>query len=115
MGDDLRNLIVGIMLFTAAAVAFVAGDTSDVITGDPTSTPQPSPVAACNPGWEDVSVNTEHAVVFACMQESIGADGKPQKWLVVLNTDGSFNHGHQDDTPGAQFIYDPALVPGWLQ
>lgn len=106
MGDDLRNLIVGIMLFTAAAVAFVAGDASDVVTSDPASTPLPQPVAQCNPGWDNVSTRSEHTVNFVC---------KRGDWLVVLKPDGAFNHGWQDDTPGAQFIFDPAGVPGWLQ
>lgn len=106
MDDSLRNLLAGIVLLSAAVFAFVAVDAADVVTPDPSVTPQPQPVAQCNPGWEDKSVRTEHTVVFACFRDG---------WLVILNADGSFNQGHQDDTPGAVFITDPALIPGWLQ
>lgn len=118
MDDSLRNLLAGIVLLSAAAIAFVAGDSSDVITGDPAAdpTPFPQPAAACNPGWDNVSSQSEHLKVFACVREAVNpVTGKLEKWLVVLDSNGVFQHGHQDDTPGAVFITDPALVPGWLQ
>ena len=104
--DSVRNVIAGGVLLGAAALAFVAGDTADVVTTDPSNTPLPQPVAQCNPGWDNVSTRSEHTVNFVC---------KRGDWLVVLKADGSFSHGWQDNTPGAQHLFDPAVIPGWFQ
>lgn len=58
----------------------------------------------CPSGWSDVSERDSHGQVLACERNG---------WLVILNPDRSFSHGFQVDTPGAEFKFSPAEVPGW--
>jgi hypothetical protein len=64
----------------------------------------PAAEAHCPDGWEDTSTADEHTVVLSCERNN---------WLVVLNLDGTFSHGVQLNTEGAQFKFTPAEVPGW--
>ena len=60
----------------------------------------------CPSGWDDLSDRGDHVQVFICAQD---------KWRVILKPDGkSFDHAVQLDTPGAEIIYDPSMVPNWL-
>ena len=58
----------------------------------------------CPDGWKDVSSFDEHGRVLACERDG---------WLVWLTEDKEFSHGLQLDTPGAEFVFDPAEVPEW--
>ena len=58
----------------------------------------------CPGGWEDRSARDEHARVRSCERNG---------WLVILDQEGKFQHGFQLDKPGAVFVLNPALVPGW--
>ena len=64
----------------------------------------PAVHAPCPDGWADTSTSDEHMVVLSCQQDD---------WIVILHSDGSFSHGLQKNTTGAEFKYDPKEVPGW--
>lgn len=58
----------------------------------------------CPRGWIDRSLTAEHHRVLACEQGG---------WLVVLSPSGDFERALHLDTPGADWITDSSLVPGW--
>lgn len=62
----------------------------------------PAAERRCPAGWEDTSVEADHALVYRCER---GA------WVTILNPDLSFSHARQGDS--GPFEYDQTKVPGW--
>lgn len=60
----------------------------------------------CPDGWKDTSEEDEHTIVKSCQRG---------RWIVILDERNRFQHGFQVDTPGAEFVFDSRLVPGWPQ
>ena len=77
----------------------------DEIASSPASSPASS---ICPDGWTDTSAIDEHHAVLSCERTLNEAH-----WLVILNADGSFNQATILDVPGAVWITDESLVPGW--
>ena len=89
-----------------------------VITGDHNKVerkdePAKSPIAnLCPDGWIDTSSKDDHGLVLSCSREWT-VNGQNQRWLVILNQDGSFNYGLQTEPPAKEFVWDKAKVPWW--
>ena len=59
----------------------------------------------CHSGWSDEFTGGDHALVYVCARGN---------WRVVLLPDGkTFDHAVELNKPGAQIIYDEAIIPGW--
>ena len=58
----------------------------------------------CPSNWQDVTARDTDAVVRSCERNG---------WIVILDAEGKFNYGWQDDTAGAEFKYKPEEIPGW--
>lgn len=68
----------------------------------------------CPFGWKAIGRGDQEIVVLGCTDAANPDDPEPGSWLVILEQDGkTFNVAYQIDTPGAEFITDESLVPGW--
>lgn len=96
-------VFVGGSLFGAGTeyAASPVENTVDAVAESPAFSP-------CPDGWTDTSTSDEHTPVLSCQRTVNG-----EKWLVVLAPDGAFDHATILDLPGAIFVFDKALVPGW--
>jgi len=102
MSDDLMKMAVVAVAGLIVGAGVAVGLVEPAVTDKPPETPAVH--APCPDGWEDTSTADEHTIVLSCARNN---------WLVVLNPDGSFGHGVQLNTEGAQFKFSPAEVPGW--
>lgn len=103
INDDLQKLLWAAVAGSVLGFAgFVAGG-GDVQDLSPVAL---SPAESrCPEGWKDTSEEADHAIVLKCEKGD---------WIVYLREGGTFSHALQKNTPGAQFIFDPKEVPGWL-
>ena len=53
-------------------------------------------------GWENTSIEADHALVISCTRDG---------WIVILAPDKSFSHAL--NPAGNAFEFDPAKVPNW--
>ena len=103
------NILIGVAMLAGVLVGAVSERTVapvenvyDEIASSPAS-------SICPDGWQDTSAIDEHHTVLSCERTINEAH-----WLVILNwPDRSFNQATILDVPGAVWITDESLVPGW--
>lgn len=95
--------IFGLMAALNGAALQLTGEGFDPKSSKPVAA-QPVIHEHCPSGWEDNSAGAPDTLVLSCIKG---------KWIVILTTEGEFDHAFQLDTPGSEFIFDPARIPGW--
>lgn len=101
--SEIQKALIGVLGVAGVFLAgmFAGGEVDTPISHDAET---PAVEAPCPSGWTDTSTADEHTIVLSCERNG---------WLVVLNPDGSFSHGVQLNTEGAQFKFNPREVQGW--
>lgn len=85
-----------------AAAMFVASLFST--GGDKAASPVEETFNPCPIGW-DYTGERDHVVVLQCSNEN--------GWVVLLNSDFTFNNGLNTKSPTAEPIFDELQVPDW--
>lgn len=70
----------------------------------PPATPEESTFNPCPVGW-DYTDERDHVVVLQCSH--------PNGWVVLLNSDFTFNNALDTTRPDATTITDESQVPNW--
>lgn len=124
MDNDWWRVLMSLLMVAGVGatitLAFIIKATDINIDGDGNTIGVYSPELAqsefivdCPEGWAPLAASDAELFVLACTNGDPEVP-RPGDWFVILEADGrTFDVAYQNEVIGAEFVEDPAKVPGW--